>query len=560
MPPKVWRNLPPPPEGLAASLGVNPLQATLLYNRGVRDLEQAESYLSADDRLRKDPSLLPNMERAVARVRQAVDSAETVGVFGDFDTDGTTGAAIITLALRNLGAKVVPYLPSRSDEGHGLNHDAVSALRAQGVSLLITADCGTNSRDEVAQAASVGMATIVTDHHTIQSLATDAVAIINPLRPECEVDAWGLTGAGLAYKLAESLYDSLAIPMPDALSELAALGTVADVGPLVGENRLIVRRGLDLLNRTEHEGLKALMTVAKTRRGTVDTETLAFQLIPRLNAAGRVGDAMLSLELLTTGDPARAEELATTLEQHNLERRRLTDEAVAEAESQVSEQGLESAPILFVQHPGWIPGVLGLVAGRLAERYYRPAVAMTVSDTTARASARSIAEFDIVEAFEQFGDVLGRFGGHARAAGFSAPAEGLAGFQKRITAYAAEKLDGVELVASVDIDAEAGPREIVGENFKFTKAMAPFGEGNPAPVFLARGAEVKRRRRVGGTGAHLSMGLSHGGAQWDAIGFGLGHHQVEPNQRIDLLYTIAVGDWRSSPTLELNVLDFRVQA
>ena len=365
MPEKIWRTPPSPPAGFAGSLGLPPLPATLLYNRGIRQADQVADYLAADARLASDPLLLPDMDVAVARLQRAVDHREVVGVFGDFDTDGVTATAIITLALRDLGVTVVPYLPNREDEGHGLNSEAVAVLRGQGATVMVTADCGSNSAGEIELASSLGLDTVVTDHHVIQPPMPRAVAVVNPRRPDFAGPDSDLTGAGLAYKLVEALYAELGRPVPEDLLGLAALGTVADVGTLRGENRYIVRKGLEVLNRTRQPGLQALVAKSHLKPGSLDADALAFWLIPRLNAAGRLGDARLSLDLLTTRSPSTAERLADELNKLNSKRRELTDEALSQAEEQLSEDPVGST----ADHRR---GATGLAAGR-ARAHRRPA-------------------------------------------------------------------------------------------------------------------------------------------------------------------------------------------
>lgn len=554
---KVWRMMPPPPPGFAESLSLPPLQAALLFNRGLTHPDDVAAFLAADSRLATDPLILPDMEKAVTRLRQALERRETVGVFGDFDVDGISATAILVLALRDIGLTAVPYLPDRMDEGHGLNPEAVGVLRAQGATLMITADCGSNSAMEIELGSSLGMDTVVTDHHTIQDAVAGAVAVVNPWRGESEVPESGLTGAGLAYKLVEALYSSLGRALPEDLVGLAALGTVADVGPLQEENRYIVRTGLDALNRTQRPGIQALISRSRQARGSLNAETLSFWLIPRLNAAGRMGDAKLSLDLLTTNSPSTAERIADELNELNARRRELSDEALAQAEEQVSLVSDEMPPVLLVEHADWTPGILGLIAGRLSEEYYRPAVAVALNGDVCRASARSIPEFDIVAALEANEDVLLRFGGHPMAAGFSASRENLPKLAERLAKRATEQLDRTELRPSIDIDAEADPSDVVGDNFRFIQSLEPFGAANPEPVFLGRRAQITSVRTVGSDNGHMKMQLSSGGADWDAIAFRQSH-DVVPGDMIDIVYNLGVDDWGGATRIQLNVVDLQV--
>ena len=557
MPSKAWRRHPPPPVDFARLLGLPPLQAHLLYNRGIRLPEEVEPYLSADLRLANDPMLLPDMDKAVARLRQALAAGETVGVFGDFDTDGITGTALTAQALQELGSRVIPYLPNRVDEGHGLNAKAVGSLKAQGVSLMLTIDCGSSSNEEVSMASSMGIDTIITDHHALATPFPKTTALVNPKRPDSSYPYEGLTGAGLAFKLVEALSSALGRPRPDHLLELAALGTVADLGPMTGENRYMVRKGLELLNYTQHPGLRALIDRCGLRYGSLDTESMAFGLIPRLNAAGRLGDASLSLALLTAPDSEVARPIAESLEQYNVERRRLSEESVAQAREQVELRSGTPPSLIIVEHPEWLPGILGLIAGQLAERYHRPSVAISVGEDVCRASARSIPEFDMVEALRNHQELFHRFGGHHQAAGFTLSTDDLPRLKAELELTADEKLKGKSLVPSIDIDCEITPELLTEGNLSFILSLGPCGEGNRAPVFLTRNALITEARRVGAQGNHLKMRVAYGDRTWPAIAFRQGERSVVPGERVHLVYTAGFNDWGGKRTVQLTVLDFR---
>lgn len=557
MPQKVWQILPPAPLELSQSLPLTSFQTTLLYHRGAVNPDDIKAFLSVDSSLSTDPLILPDMEKAVTRIKQAVAHRETVGVFGDFDVDGITATAILVLALRNIGLTTIPYLPDRMDEGHGLNSKAVGVLRAQGVTLMITADCGTNSSIEIDLGSSLGMDTVVTDHHTIQESFAGALAVINPQREDSHVHDSVLTGAGLAYKLVEALYSSLGKSLPGDLIALAALGTVADVGPLQKENRYIVKRGLEALNHTKRPGIQALISKSRQTKGSLSTETLSFWLIPRLNAAGRIGDAKLSLELLTTDSPSTAEKIANELDEINTRRREISDEAFLQANEQILKIGPELPSVLMVENKNWIPGVLGLIAGRLAEEYYRPVIAATSDDDICRASARSIPEFNISAALEENEELLLRFGGHPMAAGFSASLKNLPTLMANITERAAEQLTLSELNPSIKIDAEIGPSEVSGNNFKFIKQLEPFGAGNPEPLFLNRGVQVISSRMVGADKAHMQMQLDSDRIQWSAIAFRQ-NHNLKPGDQIDIVYKMTLNEWNGTKRLQLNIVDLKM--
>ena len=556
---RVWCSLPAPPAGFADSLGLSSFQAHLLYNRGIRQRSEAQRFLAVDASSLNDPMLLPDMGVAVARLSAALTSDESIGIFGDFDADGITGTAVLVRGLRHLGATVLPYLPDRVSEGHGLNDRAIRLLKGQGVTLLVTVDCGATSVDEVALAGSLGMDVIITDHHSMVTEGAAACAMINPSRPDSAYPFPHLTGVGVSFKLVEALYADLGETYPEDLMELVALGTVADVGRLTGENRYFVKKGLEYLNATRSPGLQALIARAGLVAGDLDAESLSFGLIPRLNVAGRLGHAGISLDLLTASTLEMAEPLADELDRKNGERRRLTEQGVSAARMQVDER-LESAgipSIVIVSSRDWVPGILGLIAGRVSEHYNRPAIAISVGDEVSRASARSIPEFDIVKELAASRDLLVKFGGHSQAAGFTVPTELLPTLQRELEAVADERLRGMDLRPRLEYDCDVSPTMLTGENFAFIQSLAPFGNGNPAPVFLTRDARVVEVRQVGKTGDHLKMRVSHSGDVWDAIAFRQGDRLDAASHRIDLLYTVGLNNWGGRSRMELAVQEFR---
>ena len=555
---KVWNLLPAPPDGFADSIGLPPLEAQLLYNRGIMTADEAAVFLKAGDDLTHDPFLLPDMDKAAARLRTAVLWNDKVGVFGDFDTDGISGTAIVVSALESLGMNVVPYLPHRVDEGHGLNIQAVETLADHGVTLLVTVDNGINSRSEIAHAAKHGIETIITDHHALPDDPPLATAIVNPRRGDSVYPYEHLTGAGLAYKLIEGLWMSLGRERPEHLLEMAALGTVADVAPMSGENRFIVKRGLELLKATEHAGLRALLTVSGANRRELDSEALSFSVIPRLNAAGRLGDAKISLDLLTTSDKREARSIADQLEIVNEERKALAATSIEEARRQVySAGGGRLPPLLFVESEEWLPGILGLIAGNLSEQFYRPAVVVRRGEKESRASARSIPEFDIIDAIRSTSPSFLRHGGHPEAAGFTVATDDLPLLKNELIAAAEDRLQDTMLVPTLEIDAVTSPALLLGDRFEFMRRIGPYGKGNPAPTLLMRDARVLRAIKVGAGREHLKLQLAHGGNVWDAIAFKQGEKRVRSGDTLDVVYTFGLNTWNGQTTFQLTVLDFR---
>lgn len=510
--------------------------------------------MAADSRLLNNPYMLPDMAKAVTRLRQAIDRREIIGVFGDFDTDGLTGTALLVQALQEVENPVTWYLPHREKEGHGLNPTAIDILDTRGVQLIVTVDCGAGSQKEIALASSRGIDTIVTDHHSPSSELPEAVALIDPNLGNQSYPFNGLTGVGLAFKLVEAVWSDLALPYPGHLLDLVALGTVADVGQMTSENRYFVKQGLMRMNLTSRPGLEALINQSNLNRGTIDSEALAFKLIPRLNAAGRLGDASVSLQLLTAPDYETAVPLAERLEEQNSERRRLSDTAMTEALTQVDVGGIVP-PIIIVKRRGWKPGILGLIAARMVDTFHRPSIAISIGPNVSRASARSVVGFDITHTLHQVESLLNQFGGHPQAAGFTVATSGLVELERKLLVAAQSQIRKVRLTTEVEIDCEISPTLLNKPIMDFLSSLAPFGPGNPEPVFLTRNTRVVDVKRVGKGGAHLKIRTTHGRGTWTAIAFHKGHLDINVGDLVDLIYSVRVNEWGGSRRVELMVLN-----
>ena len=537
-----------------------PAMVPVLLGRGIDDAEKLRLFLEPPQRLPYDPLRLAGMDLAVQRLCRAIKGNERVGVFGDFDVDGVTGTAIVAEGLEPLGAQVIPYLPHRTEEGHGLSEAAIDHLAAQGVTLIVTVDCGVTSVAEVAYAQELGIDVIITDHHIPQTSLPAAAAIINTQLPGSKYPFLALCGAGLAFKLVQGAYQFFGQPWPDALLELAALGTIADLVSMVDENRYLVQQGLVALSQTQRPGLQALYRYAGVGASPLTTETVAFQVTPRLNSAGRMGHALDSYRLLTTRSAIEAEALAGKLEEMNQDRRQLTEEAMDSAREQVQGQ-LDSGPLpafLMVSGGSITRGVAGLVAGRLAEMFHRPAVALSLEEGYAVGSGRSIPGFDIFEAFTGCEDLFVRFGGHAQAAGFTVRRESLPVLQRRLTATAEEKMsDSDDLSPSLEIDAEIRLADLGGGLSRWVSLLEPFGPANPRPVFLTRRVQVSETHLMGKTGQHLRLKVREGDSVWTALAFGQAERWVPGTTSVDLAYSLT-NDHRNGPhALNLRVLDFQ---
>ena len=555
-----WRVRPVVPQEIVRPLmdsGLTPILAQILYNRGFHNPDDALAFLSTEE-VSHDAALLPGMERAVERLRRAVREKERVAVFGDFDVDGITGTAIMARALTSLGVEALPYIPHRVEEGHGLNTDAVGLLAAQGATLLVTVDTGVTAFAEAAAAQDLGVDVIITDHHLAPDGIPDACAVVDPRLPDSTYPFPHLTGAGLAYKLCEALLQSFGSGGQEqmgTLISLAALGTVADVAPLLDENRSIVRRGLEELARSSSTGLQAMFKTARIQDVSFDAETIGWALAPRLNAAGRLDHADASYRLLVTDDAGEAEILAQQLEQQNRDRRTMTKEAYEKARSLV-----EPAPLIMVGDESFSPGIIGLVASRLAEEFHRPAVVLSLGPEVSRGSCRSIPEFDIGSALHEAAPLVEgilRFGGHPQAAGFTIVTSSLDALRRRLTSVAEQALSDQVLQPHLDIDMELPLRDLPRDIYPTVQRLAPFGAANPAPLFLSRNVQLMSNRRIGSNGDHSLLKLKENGITWDAIAFGNSCRLPGGIDKVDVVYTVEVDRWRSRQTLRLNVKDAR---
>jgi single-stranded-DNA-specific exonuclease len=527
----------------------------LLYNRGLTEPSQLEAFITADKRMAGDPFLMPDMERAVARIYRSLLSGENVAVYGDFDVDGITATALLVRGLTALGGRVTPYIPNRLTEGYGLKTTALENLYHQGISLVITVDCGITALAEIKRARRLGLDIIITDHHTPLPEVPPAVAIVNPKLSDSAYPFSELAGVGVAFKLLQALLQGVGKePQLDELLDLVALGTVADMMPLRGENRYLVKQGLGLINTTPRLGVRELISRAGLNIGSLDPESISWVIAPRLNAAGRLAHAMTSYRLLMADSLPEAQELAIWLEDKNAERQRLTISALAKARERILAEGI--SPLLITGDKDYPPGIVGLVAGRLCEEFYRPAVVVRIGEKASSGSCRSIPEFNITHALKQCRHLLSQFGGHAQAAGFTLPTRNLTRLAQQLSQLVATQLEGVDLRPCLDIDAEVSLTDLGGDTFQVAQQLAPFGCGNPLPIFLSRGVEAVDCQTMGNSGEHLRLKLRQGGVVWDGVGFRLGSYLAEVASPLDIVYHLEIDRWRGEDRLRLNILDF----
>lgn len=552
----IWRVAPPaPPDLLTARPDYPPLLAQLLYNRGLTRPEEWDTFLAADERLSGDPMLLSDMPQAIERVQRALRSGEKIAVYGDYDTDGVTATAALVEGLESLGADLIPYIPHRQ-EGHGLQMPVLERLYQQGATLVITADSGTTCYPEVERAQKRGQDIIITDHHTTPDILPPAVALVNPKHPESAYPFADLAGVGVAFKFIQALLHSLG--RSDAVTpalDLVTLGTVTDVAPMRGENRYFVTQGLKMLRQSRRPGLVGLIEQARLDPEAIDADTISWVLGPRLNAAGRVEHASLSYQLLVTGDAIEGRRIAAELEKRNQERQRLTEQALTVAREMALEQ--KDCRLLLVASRDFSIGVAGLVAGRLAEEFRRPAIVVRYGTESCRGSCRSIPEFDIVGALKECTSLLHRYGGHPMAAGFNLSTSNLQELHQRLQEKAEKSLDGLDLRPQLQVDAQIPLEQLDGPAIAMCQKLAPYGLGNPSPTFLSPGVLVADAQQVGSRGEHLKLKLKAGRITWNGIAFRRDEPAPPRDTPLDIVYNLRVSHWAGESRMELNILDLR---
>ncbi len=563
-PSKRWLISPPlTPQADANLSAFPPVLRQLLFNRGYATESEANAFLRAEPDFDTDPMKIKGMDVVVDRIRLALEQHQPIAIYGDYDVDGVTATALLVQTLQFLGGDVRGYIPDRFEEGYGLNNKALDHLQAEGVRLVITVDCGIRSPVEAFHAREIGLDLIISDHHHPAAELPPALAVINTKQPGDTYPDKDLAGVGIAYKIAEALLEHLHPAIPTSrlnlqdLQDLVALGTVADLAPLIGENRVLVRRGLKQIRETKRQGLYSLANVAEMVIGRTTAGQIGFVLGPRLNAAGRLESAQAALELLTTHDHMRAGELAQKLDTQNRQRQALTRQTQEKAEMLATAE--EPNPLLlFAVAEEFNAGVVGLAASRLTETYYRPAIVAAKGPEETRGSCRSIPEFHITDALDQCTGLLVRHGGHAAAAGFTVKNENLTELIQRLKTVAAEQLGGLDLRPTVAGDMEVKLSQLSPDLLKQLASFEPTGYGNPDPVFASRNVKVKSSRTVGADGKHLKLSLEdERGITYDAIGFRLGQLQPALPARVDLMYTFESNEYNGRTLMQLNLKDIK---
>lgn len=575
---KRWRIFPHDPGRIAAlarAAGVSPVLAQLLLSRGLDEPQRAKAFLAAKLGDLREPADLPGVVEAAGVLDRAIRDGKRIVVYGDYDVDGMTGTAILWRCLKLLGADVRYFVPHRLEQGYGLHTEALESLAADKAQLVVTVDCGISSLAEAEAAARLGLELIITDHHELAERLPSAAAIVHPRRPDGNYPFDGLSGSGVAFKLAWALAQQAnrAKKVSPAMRRflvqavaLAALGTVADVVPLVDENRILVRHGLASLGEEPTVGLAALLRVTELdKKRALASEDIGFVLAPRLNAAGRLGQAQLAVELLTTDNPQRAAALAEYLHELNNSRQSLEQSIYLAANKQAREQfDPEGDPALVLAGHGWHPGVIGIVAGRLAEKFHRPVVLIALDELGVKpgtGSGRSVPGFDLHQGLSQCSEFLSTFGGHQAAAGLKIVEDQVDGFRAAFCAHVAEAWKAESRVSELLIDAETPLSALTHEAVTQLEKLAPFGAGNSRPLLCTSDIRlVEPPRRIGGGGRHLSLKVAHHGAAFRAVAFGRGEWAdvlVEHQDSLSLAYRPVINEFRGRRNVELQLADWK---
>ncbi|WP_039944356.1 single-stranded-DNA-specific exonuclease RecJ [Thermicanus aegyptius] len=544
---------------VAGEFKISPLLARLLLIRGIKREEEIESFLHPERFTPPSPDLLPDLIKGKERIRKAVEKREKIWVYGDYDTDGVMSATLLYHLLKRLGADFSLYIPNRFQEGYGLHKEAVRKAGREGVRLLITVDTGVSAVAEVEEAKALGIDVIITDHHEPPRSLPAAYAVINPKRPDSPYPHPALCGAGVALKLAQALIGEV----PEEWWSWAAIGTIADLVPLLGENRYIAYRGLKALSHADHPGLLALLEKVGLQGKRLDAGHVAFIIAPRINAAGRMEDASLPLKLFTTAEMEEAFKLAERLEELNQRRQALVEEIYQQAEEEalhLKAKGFDE--VLLVSGEAWHEGVIGIVASRLVERFHRPAFVLAVDPQTkvAKGSARSIPGFDLYRGLTEAKDLLLRYGGHTMAAGLSIHQDRIDDLRRFLCERARELLTEEDYLPKTRIDLEVKLSDLTIPFAEELERLAPFGVGNPEPLFLLRGVEIESIRRVGREGDHLKWRLKQDNFFLDGIAFRQGEKEalISPSSRVHFVGQIGIQEWNGRKKLQFYIQDLAI--
>ena len=566
---KIWQIKDdfPSASWLAGKAGLSKLLASLLINRNISSPDSAKSFLSPRLGALRDPFLLKDMDRAVELITDFILKKKRITIYGDYDADGLTATSLLVDFFSRLDTPVSFYIPHRLEEGYSLNERAIREIKKGNTGLIITVDCGIKSQSEIALAKKLGMEVIVTDHHQPPAGFVPICPTINPLRPDSSFPFKELSGVGVAFYLAIAIrsrlreggfFESKAEPDLRSYLDLVAIGTVADIVPLIEENRILVKSGLNVLINTQRPGIKALLRVSGIKNDQMITaEDIAFKLAPRLNAMGRLGSATGAVQLLTTDNEKEASSIATQMDSLNSQRQVIENRIVSQSRERIeSMEDLEGRRTIVLFDPGWHQGVVGIVASKIVEEYYRPTLILTVEGDLLRGSGRSIDGFDLYQALSDLGDLLEQFGGHDHAAGISLEAKKVGAFCERFEELARKRIDPEDMTPKIEVDAKIGLESINPRTLKEIEMLLPFGNKNPEPIFWAGPLKVISSRVVGKD--HLKLKIKEKWITFDCIAFGKGAFYPLEGKSVDLLFHVATNTWQGIESIQLVIVDLRI--
>ncbi len=544
---------------ISRTFGISPLTSIVLYNRGVREDEQIKKFLSKDLGTMYDPFLMRDMDKAVKRINAAKEAGERITIYGDYDVDGITAIAILYKYLSGLGIDVDYYVPDRMQEGYGVNRDALDKIKTRGSSLIITVDTGITAVEECEYATEIGLDVIVTDHHECKERIPDVYAAIDPKRKDCKYPFKSLAGVGVVFKLIQALdKNSSLFELMEDYADLMCLGTVADISPLVDENRVIVTEGLKRFKRTKNVGLKALIDVS-TNGKAITTSTIGYIIAPRINASGRLGCASRSVELFLTDDEENAMKLANSLCEENSLRQQTEQKMFKEALEYIEEHPeVKEDKIIVIPHENWHHGIVGIVSSKITEKFYKPSILFAIDGDEAKGSGRSVSGFNLFGALERCSDLLEKFGGHELAAGLTIKSSNIEEFRKKINEYSKDKISESMLVPTVMLDAAIKVPYITIDTVHDINRLQPFGVDNPTPAFAVRNIKI-HKISVMSEGKHLRMTLLKEGKYLDAVGFGMGeyYHHLEEGDFIDVAFALDINDYKGFQNVQLILKDIK---
>lgn len=547
---------------ISKKFNVSPLVSIILYNRGVSTESDIKGFLNSSISKMHDPYLLKDMDKAVERIKKALSEKEKITIYGDYDVDGITSIAILYKHFKEMGMDVEYYIPDRIQEGYGVNKVALDKIKANGTKVLITVDTGITAIDETEYAKSIGLDIIITDHHECKEQIPNSYAAIDPKRKDCGYPFKNLAGVGVAFKLIQALDDNKSLEaLIDKYADLVCLGTVADISPLVDENRIIVNEGLARFKNTKNIGLEALINVStnvNNRKG-ITTSTIGYIIAPRINASGRLGRASRSVELFLTQDKAQAEELAEELCRENVVRQQTEQEMFKEALDYIEKNPeLMNDDILVIPHENWHHGIVGIVSSKITEKFYKPSILFAVNGEEAKGSGRSISGYNLFEALEHCSDVLSKFGGHELAAGLSIKTDRIDEFRQKINEFSKGKITSC-LCPTIEIDAMIKVPYITLDTVNDINRLQPFGVENPTPVFAARNLRI-HRISVMSDGKHLRMTLFKDGKYIDAVGFGMGEYinHLKEGDIINVAFGLDINDYKGFQNVQIILKDIKL--